>query len=403
MNFKTLFLCACLSIVPAFAGKIITYTATSKVSQEEANNAAIAGVAKQVKSKISASQTQTKYEDINNGESTLGETYRANNNVKSNVVLKGVKVVPVQTDKGFKATATLDMDELTADLQFHLKTLKQEIADLEKSARQAIDDRKYVNAVNDLSTAEEKVNDYNVYLLQLADIYPLDDSHRLQHGLPEIEKILVERISSITITTTAEPNFELTRAEMPAWNVIVKDSFGPLPGFPVVARQSMTLSERRTQNNGIATFNLRNVNFEKGPYVIIVEPNLPYELLRKTGKTKALEVPYTVRQSRCEVKLQCEYIANVCNAIENALSKKSISVSTDNANAPSINTEISTSPRGKTGRLSSFDVSLSLKGKNINFWSNAKGVGKSEVDAVISAIKKTDFSSLQQQLQSTCK
>jgi len=403
MNFKTLFLCTCLSIVPAFAGKIITYTATSKVSQEEANNAAIAGVAKQVKSKISASQTQTKYEDINNGESTLGETYRANNNVKSNVVLKGVKVVPVQTDKGFKATATLDMDELTADLQFHLKTLKQEIADLEKSARQAIDDRKYVNAVNDLSTAEEKVNDYNVYLLQLADIYPLDDSHRLQHGLPEIEKILVERISSITITTTAEPNFELTRAEMPAWNVIVKDSFGPLPGFPVVARQSMTLSERRTQNNGIATFNLRNVNFEKGPYVIIVEPNLPYELLRKTGKTKALEVPYTVRQSRCEVKLQCEYIANVCNAIENALSKKSISVSTDNANAPSINTEISTSPRGKTGRLSSFDVSLSLKGKNINFWSNAKGVGKSEVDAVISAIKKTDFSSLQQQLQSTCK
>lgn len=402
MNIRSLILCATLAIAPAFAGKIITYTATSKASQEEANNAAIAGVAKQVKSKITASQTQTKYEDINNGESTLGETYRANNNVKSNVVLKGVKVVPVKTDKGFMATATLDLDELTADLQFHLKTLKQEIAELEKSARQAIDNRKYVNAVNDLSAAEEKVNDYNVYLLQLAEVYPLDDSHRLQHGLPEIEKILVERISSITITTTTEPNFELTRAEMPAWNVIVKDSFGPLPGFPLVARQSKTLSERRTQNNGIATFNLRNVNFEKGPYVVVVEPNLPLELLKKTGKTKALEVPYSVRQSRCEVKLKCDILANVCNAIENAFSKKSIFVTEDNDEAPILSMDISTSPRGKTGRLLSFDVSIAVKGKNLNFWSSTKGVGKSEVDAVISAIKKTDFGPVQKQLGPSC-
>jgi hypothetical protein len=403
MNIKSLILCTCLSIVPAFAGKIITYTATSKVSQEEANNAAIAGVAKQVKSKISATQTQSKYEDINNGESTLGETYRASNNVKSNVVLKGVKVYPVQVEKGFKATATLDMDEFTADLQFHLKTLKQEIADLEKSARQAIEDRIYINAANDLAKAEEKVNEHNYYLLQLADVYPLDDSHRLQHALPEIEKILIERLSSVTITTTAEPNFELTRAEMPSWNVIVKDSLGPLPSFPLVARQSRTLSERRTQRNGIATFSLRNVNFEKGPYVITVEPNFPYELLRATGKTQALQVPYRVRQSRCEVKIKCDVLANVCNAIENALSKKSIFVTDDNDLALTLNMEISTSPRGKTGRLSSYDVSVSVKGKNVNFWSSAKGVGKSELDAIISAIKKTDFSGLQKQLLPVCK
>ena len=89
MNIKSLILCACLAIVPAMAGKIVTYTATSKVSQEEANNAAIAGVAKQVKSQVSATQTQTKYEDITNGKSVLGETYRAKNNVGVMEMIRG--------------------------------------------------------------------------------------------------------------------------------------------------------------------------------------------------------------------------------------------------------------------------------------------------------------------------
>ena len=134
-----------------------------------------------------------------------------------------------------------------------------------------------------------------------------------------------------------------------------------------------------------------------------MEPNFPYELLRATGKTQALQVPYRVRQSRCEVKIKCDVLANVCNAIENALSKKSIFVTDDNDLAPTLNMEISTSPRGKTGRLSSYDVSVSVKGKNVNFWSSAKGVGKSELDAIISAIKKTDFSGLQKQLLPVCK
>jgi hypothetical protein len=403
MNIKSIFLCTCLAVIPAIAGKIVTYTATSKISQEEANNSAIAGVAKQVKSKISATQKQTKFEDIYNGESTLGETYRANNTVKSNVVLKGVKVVPVKMEKGkgYKATATLDMDEFTADLRFRLNSLKQDVADLEKSCKQAFSDRIYINVVNDLEQAKEKVNEYNFYLAQLADIYPIDDTYRLQHSLPEIEKALVERLSSLKFETTAS-NIEIARPEMPAWDIIVRDSIGPVPSFPLVARQSRTLAERRTQSDGVATFNLRNMNFEKGPYVIIIEPNLPYELLRKTGMMNAFEVPYSVRRSSCAIKLQCSQPSNVCMAIENALSKKNI-FTTDDTNGPQLKTDVSASLRNKLGSLSSYDVSISIKGMGIDFFSMSKGAGKSEVDATLSAIKKTDFAPLQKQLEPYCK
>ncbi len=405
MNIKSLILCACLAVAPALAGKIVTYTATSTVSQEEANNSAMAGVAKQIKSQVSATQTLTKYEDINDGKSILGETYRAKSNVKSNVVLKGVKVVPIKVDKGFKATATLDMDEFTASLQFRLKTLQQDIAKLEKSARKAIDTRTYANAASDLEIAEDKVNEYNFYLQQLADVYPLNDSHRLQHALPEIEKYLVERLSNLTITTTTEPNFELTKAEMPSWNVIVKDSIGPVPNFPLIARQSKNLSERRTQKNGIATFKLRNVNFEKGPYVVTVEPNLSLELLKKTGLRNALEVPYNVKVSRCEIKLNCgDLVANVCSALENALSKKSIfAIDDEDSTAPELSVEIENTFRGRLGFISSFDFTIAIKGEGVNFFTTGKGVGKTEAAATISAIKKTDFAPLQKQLTPLCK
>ena len=402
MNIKAIILCACIAALPAMAGKIVTYTATSKISQEEANNSAIAGVAKQVKSKISATQKQTKFEDIYNGESTLGETYRANNTVKSNVVLKGVKVVPVKADKGFKATATLDMDEFTADLRFRLNTLKQEIADLEKTSRQAFSDRIYINSINDLDAAKEKVNEYNFYLAQLADVYPIDDSYRLQHGLADFEKILIERLSRLTFETTAKSDFEIGRPEMPAWDVIVKDSLGPVPSFPLIARQSKTLAERRTQDDGTVTFSLRNVNFEKGPYVIIVEPNFPYELLKKTGMMNALEVPYRVIRSRCEVSVQCNLPSNICKAIDNALSKKSIYTTNDDTVSPPLKVEVSSDIRNKLGALKSYDVSISIKGAGVDFFSMSKGAGKNETDATLSAIKKTDFSPLQKQLEPYC-
>jgi hypothetical protein len=202
---------------------------------------------------------------------------------------------------------------------------------------------------------------------------------------------------------TSEQDFELTRAEMPTWSVIVKDSIGPVPSFPLIARQSKTLSERRTQKNGTATFNLRNVNFEKGPYVIVVEPNLPLELLKKTGLRNTLEVPYRVRQSRCYVKIDCEMIANACNALENALSKKSIFVTTEeDSNAPELKVDIENTFRGRLGFISSFDFTISIKGDKVNFFTTAKGVGRNEVDATVSALRKTDFTPLQKQLMPIC-
>lgn len=74
---KTLKMVALCTMLVAYAqaGKIITYTATSQESQEEANNAAIAGVAKQISAQVKVNQTLNKEEITSGKESSFSESF----------------------------------------------------------------------------------------------------------------------------------------------------------------------------------------------------------------------------------------------------------------------------------------------------------------------------------------
>ncbi len=395
-----------LVMVPAFAGRVITYTASSNESQEDANNAAMAGVAKQIVSVVNASQAASKTEVSRDGKSSLDETFFSSNNVKSNIQLKGVSVIPVKTDgKSFKATATLDMDEFTADIQFQIKTIKMNVAKFEADARSALKDRRYGNAAKNLQAARELLPDYDKLVYKLSLVYPLNDSHRLVHQLPEVESMLIAKLSAVKMEGPTE-NFELTKPEMPEWNLRVYDDQGPLPEFPLIVKQGkLVLAEKRTSENGYATFLLRNVNFSSGPYVIDVVPNLPRDVAKAAGLEQPISISYRVNQKRCNIRLQCRQIANVCNSVEEALGKKSIFAVKDTA-APEIEFSISSTEKGSLtagkNQLKSYDMSISLKGENVNFQTTTKGVGKNLTDATIKALQKTDFTSLQKQMENTC-
>jgi hypothetical protein len=390
----------------AFAGKVVTYTATSDVSQEEANNTAMAGVAKQISSRVQAKQTLEKKETTAAGKSSISENYRSQSNVESNVKIKGVVVTPVKVSKGYKATATLDLDEYTADIQLQMKTIKQELTALESSIREGKSKRQYAVAVNALNQAKEKIRTYEQLLEQLSAVYPVNDSHLLQHSIPSLETELQESLSKIRIEGPSQ-TFTIGKPEMPAWDITVYDAVGPVENFPVRAKQGFqTLLERRTQANGSATFNLRNVNFDKGPYTIIVEPNFSDELLSATSLEKKFELSYQVNQTRCSIRIKCNELANICSALEKKLSDKSIFVD-ETSKGPMLDLKI-VSTEEKALKVSenitrfSYKVDLSLKNKDIQFITSAKEAGKNATDGSIKAIGKMDFSPLQRQLKPFC-
>ena len=403
---KTTLLIALLAVLPAFAGRVITYTAISEKSQEEANNAAMAGVAKQIVAQVDSKQVLTKKESKSGGNSSLDETFFSSNSVKSNIKLKGVKIESVKTDKGYKATATLDMDEFTSDIQFQMKRIRTDVAKLEASAREALKNRQYAKVASDLQSAQAMLPDYERLLWQLSKVYPLNDTQRLLHNLPEVESALIEKLSGIKIKGPTE-TFALVSSEMPEWSVTVTDSEGPLSGFPLIAKQGrQTLAEKRTGENGSANFLLRKVNFETGPFSLTIMPNLPLAFIKASGLSQGIEITYKVKRSRCEVRLECNQIANLCNAFEKNLNQKSI-FAVDDPKAPKLSVGFTASEKNSLGTgnnaMRSYEITLSVKGDGVSYMATSKGVGKSDLDATIKAVQKTDLSDLQKQLTKYCK
>lgn len=389
--------------VLSFAGKVVSYTATSNISQEEANNTAMAGVAKQISSQVKANQILTKEETSSGGKFQTSEKYRATSQVSSNVLIKGIMVTPVKTGTGFKAIATLDLDEYTADIQFKMAEIRENIAVLERSIDKAIGERQYARALVSIDEAKALSGEYEKLVDRLASVYPVNETHLLKHRLPKLESTMIDKLSQIRIEGPTE-TITISNSEMPPWSVRVYDSKGPVANFPLVARQGFfSLLERRTQADGSATFNLRKVNYEKGPYTIIIEPGFPDEILAVTGLRQKFELTYQVNRAKYPVRLKCDELANICNALEKALAQKSIFVE-DNPSAPLLEFKVATSEH-KAIRINdstirySYNVDLSLKNSEISFLAQTKEPGKNATDATVKAIGKADFSSLQKKLK----
>lgn len=282
-------------------------------------------------------------------------------------------------------------------MQQRLQTIQQQIIELEDTARKAINDRIYFNAANVLDKEQALIQQYEKTLNQLNQVQKASPSLRLRQNVDRLETLLIDRLSKIKIVGPSE-KFLLNKPEMPLWKVSVQDEFGPLPGLPLIAKQGrQTLSERRTQAQGEATFNLRNVNFDRGPYTITVEPSLPQQFVRASGLQDALVISYSVNQSKCKVQLQCNEVANICNAVERGLAKKSIFVEKD-GNSPVLALQTTARVKNSAGGFNTFDINVILRGDGIYFTESTKGAGKNEIDAIIKSINKIDFSRLQEQL-----
>lgn len=402
MRLSAFLLCLVFAI-PSFAGKVITYTATSKVSQEDANNMAMAGVAKQIVSQVSTDQTLGKSETIKDGNTNFVETFSDITNVTSDLKLKGITVVPAKTDgKSFKATATMDMDELTADIQFQMKGIKQEIARRETAATAALKSRLYSDAATEILAAEGLVPQYEKLLQKLSAIYPINESHRLTHNIPEIHKNLASKLSSVKITGLTE--VVSLKGDAPLeWNIQVVDNEGPLAKFPLAVNQGRsTLAQKKTDINGIAQFSVAKIDRSQGKNSINIIPDLPLGLLKEAGIGEALTISYTVEVSKCNIQLECTQSKSFCSALKNVLQKKNIFAGNE-AGAPRIQAQFTATEKNTlnvgSSTMKSYNVEVSFQGAGIDFTTSAKGVGNDESSAVAAALKQMKLDALQSQLK----
>jgi len=403
MNIRKIFLFALALSLPAFAGKVITYTASSAVSQEEANNTAIAGVAKQVSSKVVADDRLHKEDVASGGKETITETYSSQKNVKTNVDLKWVKVTALPKDgKRFRATATLDIDEMTNNIRLQMATAKEKLAKYEAAARAALEESRYDEAVRNWNAAQALVKPYSVLKLELSQVFTLDDSYNLKHDLPGLKSLIASRLANIKVETNPA-RLVLDKDVISDLSVTVTDQKGIVTDFPLKAVQDgKKLDSRRTQDNGIAVFTIPNVNFSSGTLAVSFVPDFPKDILKAAGLEKGFVVPYEVKQQSCNVRLDCKGAPDACKALADQMAKSAVFVGTS-ATDPLLKAEVKSTPKGELGQLLSFNVSVSVSGEGVSFSKTSKGVGKTEEEAVSKAIAKMKLKELGVQVNRICK
>ena len=374
--------------VAAFAGKVITYTASSEVSQEQANNTAIAGVAKQVSSTVVANDNLVTEDVTAGGKEKISQTYTSNKKVKTNVNLKWVKVQPLPKDgKKFRATATLDVDEMTSNIRLQLATAKEKIAKYEADSRVALDASRYDESVRLLTAAEALVNPYNELKRELAQVFTLDDSYNLKHNLPGLRAEIASRLGNLQVQFIPA-KLVLEKDVIEDLSVTVIDAKGVVTDFPLRAVQDgKKLDSRRTQDNGAAVFTIPNVNFGAGTLAISFVPDFPKDILKAARLEKGFVVPYEVKQASCSVRFDCAGSPEGCKALADQMAKQGVLVG-KNAKDPVIKAEVKATPKGSLNQLLSFDVMVSVSGDKVSFTKSSKGVGKTEAEAVTKAVGK---------------
>lgn len=388
MNIKKFaFLLLSLSVA-AFAGKVITYTASSEVSQEQANNTAIAGVAKQVSSTV-VTDDRLRTEDVSaGGKEKISQTYTSNKNVKTNVDLKWVKVQPLPKDgKKFRATATLDVDEMTNNIRLQMANAKEKIAKYEADGRAALEASRYDEAIRMLTAAEALIEPYSALKSELAQVFTLNESFNLKHNLPGLRADIASKLGNLQVKTAPE-KLVLEKDVIENLTVTVTDAKGAVTDFPLKAVQDgKKLDSRRTQDNGTAVFTIPNVNFGAGTLAISFVPDFPKDILKAARLEKGFVVPYEVKQASCNVRFDCTGSPEGCKALADQMAKQGVLVG-KNAKDPVIKAEVKATPKGSLNQLLSFDVMVSVSGDKVSFTKSSKGVGKTEAEAVTKAVGK---------------
>ena len=119
-----------LLLITVFSNaEVLTYTAYSKESQAHADQEAIAGVARQISAKIDAT-TQVKRSEIQKEErSYLEKLIETKNSIHTDLELQGIRIIQGKMKDGvFSATASIDLDKLTAPLQRKMSEIQKEIS-----------------------------------------------------------------------------------------------------------------------------------------------------------------------------------------------------------------------------------------------------------------------------------
>ena len=369
------------------SARVITWTAYSTESQADADEEAIAGVAKQVASRVASTVTVRKNED----QFDLKKSIDTKKSIHSDVFLKGIKIQRLpKSDNKFGSTASIDLDELTSKYRFKLQSIQAEVSKFEASAKKALAERRYAEVARNLGNVPGLSNSYNMVLEEMSDYVPLDNSMRLNTESSSITDAMVADLRRVVIkvAVVGEPGSQDSQM---SFSVDVSNAEAGIDGFPVsVVKNGKILTEAYTDSKGHVEIQIPKSQLRASPHELFVAPRLS-SLYCNAAALNPVLVRYPMEVSRCAVNLSCSD-ASVCSTVMKKLTDHYGDVY-ESRSAPLTKVTAQGQLKNKMGSVQSYGVAVSLSKNGESCQKEQTGAGRNKSEALASAIKKMDIES----------
>lgn len=374
----------------AFAENIITYTATSKVSQKDADKQAMAGVAKQVRTQVKSEFETTMKED---SQGNVSESSKSFKGTYTDVVLKGVKITVGPKSNGvFQSTATLDLDQLTSKLLLDLNTIRTDMKARDSVIRISLQAADYRKVASDMQGLEKLADKYNATLEELSMFQAIPSDMRLENTLAELMDFFENALANLKIETDVTSE---------AIMVTVSDVMGPIVNFPIVITQDhRDILRDKTDENGELALPLKKVRAKKPTGQVTVLSDINFKYLRKAAVAPQV-VEYGSEKMSCAYRLNCSGDALECGALEKFISDAGIPLQ-DKKDLPELKATISFNDKAN-GNLVTSKATVVLSYDDAKLTDQPQGIGRDADAAHTKAIGKMNANKIVNAFGRKCK
>lgn len=367
-----------MTLVPALAlaANVVTYTATSKVSQKDADKKALEGIAMQIRTDVKSSMETIKTED---GEGNVQSTFETKKSVASNVLLKGAKIKSSKSFGVYKSTVTVDLDVLASKILIDLKQIQKSVLASDTLIRRGLLSGHYGKVSKELVDLEKNVNRYEELMENLSCLQKVPQELMLETTLKSLNETLRTSLASVKMDVVVSDQSLI---------VNVRDYAGPIVNYPVILNQdNKDLATQKTDKNGKAVFPMKVVKKNKPSGEVTVLADINFKYASQAALVKQT-VAYQSEKTGCVYKLVCDGNVVECGALQGFLADAGLGIS-NTEGLPEINVTMNFSDKPNTARtLITSRATIVLKYGNTEVVEQPQGVGKDEESAHIKAITK---------------
>lgn len=365
----------------SFAANLVTYTATSNVSQKDADKKALEGAAMQIGAKVN-SKIETRVSEKADG--TVEKTTESKKSFSTNVLLKGAKIVPGPRKGGlFQSTVTVDLDQLASKILLDLDQVKVQMKSKDSLIRLDMLDRDYRKMESDMIQLEKLADQYNEQLEGLSYVQVVPKELQLETTMGELTEFLISSMQTVKL----EPEEKDGNLQ-----VVVSDFAGPISNFPVALTQdSKNVAVVKTDAKGVVNFNLKKIKNLRPSGDVTVHADMNFKFVRQSA-LQNVNVTYGAKKTGVAYRLSCKGSAAECGALQKFLMDAGLTIA-DQAGLPELSATLESSDKvnsAKTLTTSRMTVKLSCASKELV--EQPQGVGRDAETAHVKAISKLSAS-----------